>query len=41
MVDCAKCSQKSFPHNFVGKSSRRVLKRVKDHNGSDISSHIF
>ena len=37
----AKCPEESHPHDYVGESGRRVLERVKDHNGRDTSSHIF
>ena len=37
----AKCPEESCPHDYVGESGRRVLERVKDHNGRDTSSHIF
>ena len=36
-----KCPEESCPHDHVGDSGRRMLERVKDHNGRDISSHIF
>ena len=37
----AKCPEESGPHDIVDESGRRVLERVKDHNGRDTSSHIF
>ena len=36
-----KSPEKSWTHEYVGESSRRVLERVKDHNGRNPSSHIF
>ena len=41
IVYYAKCPEKSCPHDYVGESGRRVLERVKDHNGRDTSSRIF
>ena len=41
IVYYAKCPEESCPHDYVGESGRRVLERVKDHNGRDTSSHIF
>ena len=41
IVYYAKCPEESCPHDHVGESGRRMLGRVKDHNGRDISSHIF
>ena len=41
IVHYAKCPEESFPHDYVSKSGRRVLERVKDHNCKDTSSHIF
>ena len=33
--------EKSCPYDYVGESGRRVLERVKDHNGRDTSSHFL
>ena len=41
IVYYAKCPEESYPHDYVGESDRRVLERVKDHNGRDTSFHIF
>ena len=41
IVYYAKCPEKSCPHDYVGESGRRVLERVKDHNGRNTSSRIF
>ena len=41
IVCYAKCPEESCPHDYVGESGTRVLERAKDHNGRDISSHIF
>ena len=41
IVHYAKWSEESFPHDYVSKSGRRVLERVKDHNCKDTSFHIF
>ena len=41
IVYYVKCLEESCPHDYVGESGRRVLERVKDHNGRDTSSHIF
>ena len=41
IVYYANCPEESCPHDYVGKSGRRVLERVKDHNGRNPSSHIF
>ena len=41
IVYYANCPEESCPHDYVGKSGRRVLERVKDHNGRDTSSDIF
>ena len=41
IVYYAKCPEKFCPHDYVSESGKRVLERVKDHNGRDTSSHIF
>ena len=41
IVHYAKCPEESCPCDYVAESGRRVLERVKDHNGRDICSHIF
>ena len=41
IVHYAKCLEKSCLHDYVGELGRRVLERVKDHNGRDTSYHIF
>ena len=41
IVYYAKCPEESCPHDYVAGSGRRVLERVKDHNGRETSSHIF
>ena len=41
IVYYAKCPEESYPHDYVSESDRRVLERVKDHNGRDTSFHIF
>ena len=33
--------EESCQHDYIGESVRRVLARVKDHNGRETSSHIF
>ena len=37
----AKYPEESCPHDYVNESGRRVLQRVKNHNGRDVSYHIF
>ena len=37
----ANCEEKSYSHDYVGESCRRVLVQVKYRNGRDTFSHIF
>lgn len=37
----AKSPEKSYLHDYVDESGRRMLERAKYHIGRDISSHIF
>ena len=41
IVYYAKCPEESCSYVHVGQSGRRVLERVKDHNGRHTSSYIF
>ena len=36
-----KCPEESCTDDYIGKSGRRVIERVKDHSGRDQSSHIL
>ena len=40
MIRIIKFPEESCPHDYVGKSGRRVSERAEDHVG-DISCHIF
>ena len=37
----AVCQEESCPYDYVGESDRRMLERVKDHDGRDTSYHIL
>ena len=41
IVYYAKCPEEYCPHDYVSESGRRVLERMKDHNGRGTSSHVF
>ena len=36
-----KNSAENFPDDYVGKSARRIIERVKDHGGRDTKSHVL
>ena len=36
-----KCPEESCTDDYIGESGRRVIERVKDHNGRDKLSHIL
>ena len=36
-----KCPEKSYSHDYIGESGRRVLNQVTDHNDRNTFSHIF
>ena len=35
------CCQESYENNGIGGSGRRLVERVKDHNGRDNKSHVL
>ena len=41
MIHIIKFPEESCPHDYVGKSGRRVFEQAEDHNVGDISCHIF
>ena len=41
MVYCADCPNETCRENYIGESGRRISKRIKDHIGRDLKSHIL
>ena len=41
IISGEKCSAENCPDNYVGKSERCIIERVKDHSGRDIKSHVL
>ena len=41
IVHIIKSPEESCPHDYVGKSGRRMLERAEDHNVGGICCHIF
>ena len=41
MVYYAGCPNETCRESYIGESGRRILERIKDHNGKDLKSHIL
>ena len=41
VVYYADCPNEKCRENYIGESGRRILERIKDHNGRDLKSHIL
>ena len=41
IISGEKCSAENCPDNYVGKSERCIIERVKDHSLRDIKSHVL
>ena len=41
IVYCADCPNETCRENYIGESGRRISKRIKDHIGRDLKSHIL
>ena len=41
VVYYAGCPNETCRESYIGESGRRILERIKDHNGRDLKSHIL